>query len=159
MNEKTDITFKTDRGIFNYRVAALIISSGKILIMKDDEVSHYYLPGGRVKMQERAEDAILRELKEELKIDANVIRPLWLDQNFFGTESSRFHELCIYFLTDVAHSNICREQRFTVQENSTLHIFEWKSFNELKNENFYPTFLKEKIEVLPEHFMLVTEKE
>ena len=63
-----DITFKTDSGIFNYRVCAMILHDGKILAMQDDRSPYYYLPGGRVAMGESAEDAVLREVQEELGI-------------------------------------------------------------------------------------------
>ncbi len=51
--------------------------------MQDEESPYYYLPGGRVSLNETTEKAILREIKEELKIDAKIVRPLWLNQGFF----------------------------------------------------------------------------
>lgn len=54
-----DITFKATEGIFNYRVAGIIIHNNKLLIMRDGEDSHYYLPGGRVKMNESSKEWIL----------------------------------------------------------------------------------------------------
>lgn len=60
-----DITFKTSEGKFNYRVCAVIINDDKILAMQDERSPYYYLPGGRVSLNETAEKAILREIKEE----------------------------------------------------------------------------------------------
>lgn len=51
-----DITFKATEGIFNYRVAGIIIHNNKLLIMRDGEDSHYYLPGERVKMNESSNE-------------------------------------------------------------------------------------------------------
>lgn len=67
-----DITFKTDEGKFNYRVAGIIIYNYKLLIMRDGKNSHYYLPGGRVKMNENSKEAITREIKEELGIHCKI---------------------------------------------------------------------------------------
>lgn len=78
-----DISFKTKEGRFNYRVGAIMIHDQKVLMMKDEGSSYFYVPGGRVKMNETAETAVLRELKEELGIDGEIIRPLWLNQSFF----------------------------------------------------------------------------
>ena len=75
-----DISFVTDEGRFNYRVSAVILDGGRILAMRDERSPYYYLPGGRVKMGERAEDAVLREIREELGIEARIERPLWLSQ-------------------------------------------------------------------------------
>ena len=65
-----DITFETGKEKFNYRVCAIIINDGKILAMKDYRTPYYYLPGGRVQMGETAEAAVLREVLEELNIEA-----------------------------------------------------------------------------------------
>jgi len=46
--------------------------------MKNKNTPYYFLPGGRVNLHEAADAAIKRELKEELGIDADVVRPLWL---------------------------------------------------------------------------------
>lgn len=78
-----DISFNNGNEKFNYRVCAMIINEGKILAMKDGNSPYYYLPGGRVKIGETAEYAVLRECKEELNAELEIIRPLWLNQAFF----------------------------------------------------------------------------
>lgn len=60
-----DISFTSAKEKFNYIVCGIIIKENKILAMKDERSPYYYLPGGRVMMGERAEDAIIREIKEE----------------------------------------------------------------------------------------------
>ena len=62
-----DITFLTDTGRFNYRVCAVMLNENKILAMQDERSPYYYLPGGRVSLHETAENAVLREIKEELE--------------------------------------------------------------------------------------------
>ena len=61
-----DISFKAGNEKFNYRVCAMIISDGKILAMQDERSPYYYLPGGRVMLGETAEEAVIREVQEEL---------------------------------------------------------------------------------------------
>ncbi len=79
----TDLTFQAPEGTFNYRVCALLIHDGRLLVMKDSDISHYYLPCGRARFGETAEAAVARELEEELGIRCENFRPLWLDQNIF----------------------------------------------------------------------------
>ena len=47
-----------------------------------------YLPGGRVKMGETAEEAVIREIREELFATPEIVRPLWLNQAFFTEENT-----------------------------------------------------------------------
>lgn len=157
-----DISFKTPDGKFNYRVCAMMISDGKILAMHDERSPYFYLPGGRVAVGETAEDAVIREVQEELQITPKILRPLWLNQAFFteDVDNQNYHELCIYFLMDISHTELLsRGDSFTVTEGTHTHRFEWLSFDRLKTEYFYPLFLKEDIFHLPEVFTIRTERE
>ncbi len=157
-----DISFGIENQKFNYRVCAIIIENGRILAMKDEGSPYYYLPGGRVKIGETAEEALLRECEEELLIKPEIIRPLWFNQAFFTEDVSkmRFHELCVYFLVDVSKTDIfSRGDKFVLSENGQKHRFEWFSFEKLKDEYFYPEFLKKDIFNLPENFEIRTETE
>ena len=155
-----DISFIHKQEKFNYRVCGIIIKENKILAMKDERSTYYYLPGGRVMIGERAEDAILREIKEELEIEASIIRSLWLNQAFFteDVDELQYHEICIYFLIDIEESSILQMgNEFTLQEGNHTHDFEWLEFDSLKDLYFYPLFLKNEIFNLPEIFTLRTE--
>ena len=81
--EKMDISFKSGNEKFNYRVCAMMISDERILAMHDDRSPYYFLPGGRVTIGETAENAVIREIQEELNITPKIVRPLWLNQAFF----------------------------------------------------------------------------
>lgn len=157
-----DISFKTSEGRFNYRVCAIIIHDGKLLVMRDDGIGHYYLPGGRVHMHETTDEAVLREMREELEIEAEIIRPLWLNQSFFvldGTQE-KFHELCLYYLIDVSETELLSKgECFVRQEGGHTHRFEWMPFEKLRDAYLYPLFIKEQIFSLPEHLTLMTEYE
>lgn len=157
-----DITFRADNCIFNYRVCAMILSDGKILAMRDQNAPYYYLPGGRVSTGETVEEAIIREVQEELHITAKIQRPLWLNQAFFteDVQKQNFHELCIYFLMDISGTDLLsRGDSFTTAEGNRTHTFEWLAFERLEREYFYPLFLKKEIFHLPEVFTLRTERE
>lgn len=157
-----DISFMTENGKFNYRVCAIIISEGKILAMYDECSPYFYLPGGRVELGETAEQAVIREVWEELLITPEIVRPLWLVQAFFteNVKKIRFHELCVYFLTDVSRTDLLsRGEKFTLIEGRHTHDFEWLEFGRLKDEYFYPEFLKREIFDLPNEFTIYTETE
>lgn len=155
-----DISFKIDNEKYNYRACAIIIEGDTILVMHDERSPYAYLPGGRVKMGETAEHAIVREVEEELGITSKIIRPLWLNQAFFkeDVDQLHYHELCIYFLMDISESELlAKGNRFTLTEGKQVHTFEWLLFEKLKDTYFYPLFLKEDIFHLPECFTIRTE--
>ena len=157
-----DISYLTSQGKFNYRVCAMILSHGKILAMQDQRSPYYYLPGGRVTIGETAEQAVLREVEEELHIRAKIHRPLWLNQAFFteDVDNLRYHELCVYFLMDISETEILSwGESFQSTEGNRTHTFRWLPFEQLKEEYFYPQFLKTEIFHLPETFTLRTEWE
>lgn len=157
-----DITYTTGNRKFNYRVCAMILRDNKILAMHDERSPYYYLPGGRVKLGETAEQAVVREVEEELNVTAKILRPLWLNQAFFteDVDHLHYHELCVYFLMDISETDLLQKgERFTLHERHHVHDFEWLPFMRLATEYFYPVFLKKSIFELPDYLEIRTEYE
>lgn len=155
-----DITFKTEEGRFNFRVAAIIIHNEKLLVMKDEGYPYFYLPGGRVSLHEKAEEALLRELKEELNISAKIDRALWFNQSFFTEKvsSEKYHEIGLYYLVDIQSTDLLdRGEQFQIQEGGHQHTFVWLPLSKVKEVYLYPLFIKDKIYELPDHLEYLAE--
>ena len=54
---------------------------------------------------------------------------------------------------------LSRGKHFTTREDYRTHTFEWLAFDRLKDEYFYPLFLKKDIFHLPDVFTIRTENE
>ena len=156
-----DISFKTDEGRFNYRVAGIIVHNNKLLIMKDQHSPYFYIPGGRVKMNELSEEAIIREVREELNINIKINRLLWVNENFFHEETSdeRFHEICFYYLLDMTDDKLTNKgNEFLLKENEEHDFsFYWKDIDKINDLNIYPLFIKKNILQLPQVITHVVE--
>ncbi|TGK10243.1 NUDIX hydrolase [Leptospira fluminis] len=84
------------------RVAALIRNrKGEILLLQQRKKDSYYwlLPGGGIEFGENAEDALRRELKEELSLDVTSASFLFLNESI-DPKGNR-HLIQLVFLTNV----------------------------------------------------------
>ena len=156
-----DITFKTETVRFVYRVAGIIIHNNKLLVMKDENSPYYYIPGGKVGLQELSTDAIKREIREEINIDVKVKRMLWIVENFFKDDESgeNFHEIGFYYLLELNDEKIFEKGNEFIMTEGGKHrlVFYWKPLEEIKDLYLYPLFIKENILKLPNSIKHIVE--
>ena len=156
-----DLTFKTEHGRFNYRVGAVIIDNGKVLMAKSDG-SPYYSVGGRVLFGETAEHAVLREVYEETGITAEIERPVFIHENFFVAQETGefYHEISLYFLIkhNPAFSSDLNCRSYT--ERGTKERLQWLDIDKLGSVNAKPDFFAEELKALPSYpkFMLTDDR-
>lgn len=93
-----DCTFNTPEGKFNLRVGAVITDGKRVLVGKDSRVDFYTVVGGRVKLGETAEAAVLREIREETGVSTEIDRLYSISEKFFRFDGIAYHELEFLFL-------------------------------------------------------------
>ena len=74
-------------------VGAVILRDGKILLLlrkKAPEAGCWTIPGGKVEFGETVEEAILREVKEELGAEGRIIAPLGVTNHILKEEKTHF---------------------------------------------------------------------
>lgn len=149
------LRLSTNKGEFRVRAAAVIIDGNRLLVAQD-ALPAFYLPGGGVTIHEKAEDALLRELYEEMDIDAKIVRPLWVTQRFYShPNGTRTHELCTYFLVDATETDLStRSSPFRCMDAN--ETFQWVSIDTLPNLNIVPEFLKSALQNIPENTEFIT---
>lgn len=145
-----DLVFKTDKGVFNYRVAGVWILDGHVLLHKNVNDDRWALPGGRVGMMEDSNTALQREFQEELGVDVRVEKFLWSSENFFEFNSKEFHELGFYYLVTSISDYEFDPEAFYGMEGDRL-FYQWMPIEELNGISLHPGFLKEGIKELPSH--------
>ena len=80
-----DLCVKTEDGILNIRVGAIIMKDGKFLMAGNDRFEHLYSVGGRVHFGETAEEAVVREVYEETGVKMEIDRLGFVHECFFIT--------------------------------------------------------------------------
>ena len=72
--KEQDLSFYTKQGSFTYRVGAIIIKDNKLLMVKNEDYPYYYTVGGKVKINESSEEAVIREAFEETGVALEIDR-------------------------------------------------------------------------------------
>ncbi|MCU5396861.1 NUDIX hydrolase [Bacillus toyonensis] len=146
-----DLTFKVEETCFNYRVGAICKHDNKILILQGDGEDFWYVPGGRVKMLENSEDALKRELAEELAVPIEVKRLIWSVENFFTLSERKLHEISFYYEVELKELPANGADQYILNEEDRTYMFKWVPIEELDAYNLQPAFIKEKVKDLPVH--------
>ena len=115
---------------------AVIFNKDKELLVVhclNPENEFYFLPGGGVWFQEKIEDCLVREVKEETGLDVKTERLLWVRDFIEGFPD--MHGIEIFFLATVTGGKL---------RTQPIHDVEWLEFSfmdveELEHIRFYPT--------------------
>lgn len=146
------IVFNLGSWRFTYRVGAIIIRDGYVLLMRMAADDFWFVPGGRVEAGETAALALERELNEELGVKGQVGRLLWANENFFRMKQLPQHELGLYFqvtLPNDAHSDLLT--KVTGKEaDGTPYECGWHSLRSLGKIRLVPRFLVRALSNLPD---------
>jgi ADP-ribose pyrophosphatase YjhB (NUDIX family) len=136
----TDISLDLNEYRVNLRVAAIVRRGEDVLLCRPpDDEDWWFLPGGRIKVNEDSLTAVQRELTEEIGPGFEVRKPTAIVENFFDLEERRFHEICtVYEVT--WHGGLIAATVEDVQE-----VFGWFSLAELSDVVLKPDLIKQRI--------------
>ncbi len=137
----SDITVQCGQGIVNIRVGAIIFNEDKILMASNSDVDYLYSIGGRIKFGECAEEAIKREVLEELGVALEIDRLGIVHENFFyGNDKKLIYEISFYYYMKMNENNSAFKTENV--ENGRKESYEWVDSSDKRN--MYPSFMYEK---------------
>jgi len=140
------IHLKLNKCIFNYRVVAILTNKNRVLLHTPDYFGHYAVPGGRCNELETSEDAIRRELKEELNINNAIVKMEWIVENFFKIEDKKYHEISFYFSVLLSsNSKLYNGKNVFGHEGKDKIEFIWFNIDKLSEIDLKPSFIKKEI--------------
>jgi len=150
------ITFEKNGKVFSYRVAGVAIYNNKVLVHQSIIDDFWSLPGGRCEFLEISKDTLVREIKEEIGVNVNIIRPLYFVENFFYFGGNNFHEISIFYLMKFLPDSSLVFENDTFFGKELELIFKWVNINQLEELRLYPLFLRKSLKNIkpyPEHII------
>ena len=141
-----DCCFTKEDNWFRYRSAAIIVENGCVLVVGNAKEKYFYSVGGGVHMNEKAEDAVVREVAEETGAEYQIDRLAVIHENFWNGEGAydkglHCHEIALYYLMKPRNTMGLNSNSYThFNDRETMH---WIPITELDKYTVYPTFLKD----------------
>ena len=140
-----DCGFTNEKNWFRYRAGAIIIEDNCVLLAKNELDDYYYSVGGGVHMNEKAEDAVKREVFEETGVHYEVDRLAIIHENFFDgggciLDGLQCHEIALYYLMKPRGTKEIHSDSYTHGVKEDMH---WIPIADLDKYTAFPSFLKD----------------
>ncbi len=87
------------RDSFEICVRGIIFKDNKILVCQQKGKDYYFFPGGHVEFGENSQDALIRELKEELNLSLKKVEYIGTVENIYKDKEKKekHHEINLVF--------------------------------------------------------------
>ena len=121
-----DFRTKVDNMVFGVRATALILQNGKLLVTKDK--GKYYTIGGAIQINESTEEAVVREVREELGVKAQAGQLAFVVENCFEQDGVSYHNIEFHYLVD-----LLEDAPLIMQEDEKRQPCEWIDLDRTTN--------------------------
>lgn len=143
-----DILFNHGNARFSYRISAIPVHNGRVLVQCPVGTQEYAFVGGHVAFGETAADTLRREIREELHTDAVIgqliaVGEVYIDWGRCPDGSPRHcHQIGLYFLSDVDVSQLPEGESFygwdDVGGERYDLMYHWLPLEQLRSLTVYP---------------------
>lgn len=145
-----DIKYEDELKRLKIRVNGIVLKENKVLVIKSKNNSSYYLPGGHIELGEDSKQAVSREMLEELGTEVVIKEKIAIAENFYLDKCGKeVHEISFYYVVDPIDFEKIPMVAYERVENDKgemkLHKFDWLDINAIKDVDFKPEFLREKL--------------
>lgn len=139
-----NIKYDRDNFSFAYRVSAIIYNKDKtkILLFYGNDMDYYMLPGGKVHQLEKSEDAIKREIIEELGLNNLKFDLVGISEEIVKDKKNDIHQITLTY--KCIYEDEISKELFKSIESDWIN-FKWVDINELDNYKIHPSNVKELI--------------
>ncbi len=140
-----DLKIKTDEEEFHGRTCGIIKQENKFLIMRVNQTSYFHIPGGHIEIGENSEQAIIREIKEEIGCDVQEANLFTIQENFWQRNNKKCHGIEFYYIIKPKCELEMKDyQRIEIDKGEEkLLDFKWVTLEELKNIDLRPSNIRD----------------
>ena len=150
------ISYVENGNKFNFRVGAVIFDpkGERVLLHRLAHFDFWLLPGGRVEMLEGTENAIVREIREELDEELSVDKLLQITESFFNMKDVTYHEIAFNYLLKVPQDSLLLtiDEEFAGIEGEKYR-YKWVKKSELDQLVIKPEYLKPVLKNIPKEIV------
>lgn len=133
--QEQDFRTKSNQTVFGVRATALIVKDNRLLVVEDED--GFYTIGGAIQVDEATEDAVVREVKEELGVASKAVQLAFIVENRFEQAGIHYHNIEFHYLVD-----LLEDAPLTMQEDEKRQPCEWIDLEQLQNIQLVPAFLE-----------------
>ncbi len=148
------IRFEEENNCFNYRVVGVAVHENRVLLHQVEGDDFWAFPGGRAEFGETAEQTLIREMREEIGVEIEIVRLLWVVENFFAFADKQYHEIALYFMMRLpcACKYLLERGPFRGEDEGVKLVFQWFPCQAemLSGLPLLPSFLQTAVQDLPE---------
>jgi len=138
---------KSKNEIIRVKAMCLFERDGKLFVSKNydraKKETFYRVIGGSVEFSETAEEAVRRELREELNLEIENLQFLTVVENIFTFEGEKGHEIIFLYKGDLSDKDIYKKESISYVEAGGKKLSaEWIKISDVLEERIklYPPF-------------------
>mgnify|MGYP000146372444 FL=1 len=117
------------------RATALIVKDNRLFVIEDEDGC--YTIGGAIQVNETTEDAVVREVKEELGVTSTAGPLAFVVENHFEQAGIHYHNIEFHYLVD-----LLEDAPLVMQEDTKQLPCRWIALDDLHTVDLKPAFLK-----------------
>ena len=133
--QEQDFRTKLNQTVFGVRATALIVENGRLLVIEDKD--GFYTIGGALQVNGATEEAVVREVKEELGVASRAGQLAFIVENRFEQAGIHYHNIEFHYLVD-----LLEDAPLVMQEDTKQLPCRWIALDDLHTVDLKPAFLK-----------------
>ena len=140
-----DLKIKTEKEEFHGRTCGIIKQGNKFLIMRVNKTSYYHIPGGHIEIGEDSEQAVVREIKEEIGCDVQETSLFSIQENFWVRNAKKCHGIEFYYIIKPKQQLQMKDYEKIENDKGEENLleFKWVTAEELKDIDLRPINIRD----------------